>query len=84
MLHFLTYIQFEHYKDDNKKKKETKELIKLEILQIAGTVETASEIQVINSDEGLAAKNVVIIIYFYASIMHILNAFIDPLCSKLY
>ena len=49
--------QFKHYKDDDLKKKEIEEFVKLEVLQIAGTVETASEIQVINNDEGPVAKN---------------------------
>ena len=59
LLDIATFLdpQFKHYKDDDQKKKEIKELIKLEILQIVGTAETASEIQVINNDEEPAANN---------------------------
>ena len=59
LLDITTFLdpQFKHYKNDDQKKKEIKELIKLEILQIAGTVETASEINVINNDEGPVANN---------------------------
>ena len=58
LLDIATFLdpQFKHYKDDDQKKKEIEELVKLEVLQIAGTVETASEIQVINNDEGPVAK----------------------------
>ena len=58
LLDIATFLdpRFKHYKDDDQKKKEIEELIKLEVLQIAGTVETASDIQVINNDEGPVAK----------------------------
>ena len=58
LLDIATFLdpRFKHYKDDDQKKKEIEELVKLEVLQIAGTVETASEIQVINNDEGPVAK----------------------------
>ena len=58
LLDIATFLdpRFKHYKDDDQRKKEIKELIKLEILQVGGTVETASEIQVINNDEGSVAK----------------------------
>ena len=46
LLDIATFLdpQFKHYKDDDQKKKEIEELVKLEVLKIAGTVETASEI----------------------------------------
>ena len=46
--------RFKHYKDDDEKKKEIEEIIKLEILQLDDVVE--SEIQIVNDDDGPAAK----------------------------
>ena len=59
LLDIATFLdpRFKHYKDDDQQKKEIEELVKLEVLQIVGTVETASEIQAIDNDEGPVAKN---------------------------
>lgn len=58
LLDIATFLdpRFKHYKDDDQKKKEIEELIKLEILKIADTVAADSEIQVFNDDDGPAAK----------------------------
>jgi len=57
LLNTATFLdpRFKHYKDDDQKKKEIEEPIKLQILQIAYTVTAESEIRVFN-DDGPAAK----------------------------
>ena len=55
LLHFLTHDS-SITKMMIKRKRKSKNFVKLEVLQIAGTVETASEIQVINNDEGPVAN----------------------------
>ena len=57
--------QFKDYKDDDIRKKEIEELDKLEIFHIAGPVETASEIHVINNDEGQTAKTIKLGIWYW-------------------
>ena len=60
LLDIATFLdpQFKHYKDDDEKKRETEEFIKLEILKIADINPPESEIQICNDDgqNGPAAK----------------------------